>query len=128
MAISRLARRLRQEADAGLTPSQLSALATIHRRGPLTLGELAEWERVAPPSVTRMATNLEQGGYVERVPDPDDRRVVRVVATPKAGELVAVARARKAAWLIERLDGLDAHDRSSVLAAVDGLERLVDMP
>ena len=126
MSISRLARRLRHEVHAGLTPSQLSALSTVSRRGPLTLGELAELERVAPPSVTRMVTNLENDGYVERVPDPADRRVVRVVATAKADEFVAVARARKAAWLIERLEALPAGERGALLGAVGALERLAD--
>ena len=126
MSISRLARRLRHEVHAGLTPSQLSARSTVSSGGPLTLGELAALERVAPPSVTRMVTNLENDGYVERVPDPADRRVVRVVATAKADEFVAVARARKAAWLIERLEALPAGERGALLGAVGALERLAD--
>ena len=59
LSATRLARRLRQEADAGLTPSQLSALAVIEREGPLTLGALADHEKVAPPSITKVVAKLE---------------------------------------------------------------------
>src|SRR5204863_10052986 len=78
LSATRLARRLRQEADAGLTPSMLSALAVIDCEGPLTLGALADHERVAPPSVTKLVDRLEAEGLVVRSRDADDRRVTRV--------------------------------------------------
>ena len=65
LSATRLARRLRQQADTGLSPSQLSALATIRTHGPLTLGALAEHERVAPPSVTKVVAKLEAAGWVD---------------------------------------------------------------
>ena len=70
LSATRLARRLRQEADAGLTPSQLSALAVIEREGPLTLGALADQEKVAPPSITKVVAKLESIGLVARAVDP----------------------------------------------------------
>src|SRR5207253_8526736 len=73
LSATRLARRLRQEADAGLTPSQLSALAVVDCKGPLTLGSLAEHERVAPPSITKVVARLEAEGLVERTSDAADR-------------------------------------------------------
>src|ERR671928_795791 len=78
LSATRLARRLRQESSAGLSPSQQSALAVIANHGPLTLGALAEHERVAPPSITKVVTKLESDGLVIRTPDPGDRRVCRV--------------------------------------------------
>ena len=122
LAVTRLARLLRQEVAAELTPSQISALSAIRRRGPVTLGELAEHERVAPPSITRMVDRLAEEGYVKRIPDPDDGRVCRVVTTARAEEMVAEARARKAAWLDERMDGLRAADRRRVVAAEELVE------
>ena len=53
LSATRLARRLRQESNSGLTPSQLSALAAVSNAGAVTLGELADHERVAPPSITK---------------------------------------------------------------------------
>ncbi len=125
--VGRLARRLRREIDTDLTPSQLTVLSTVHRCGPLTLGELAECERVAPPTITRVVTKLEEQGYLERLPDPDDRRIVRVRVTAKAEELVARARRAKADWVLDRLDRLPPRQRRRLLAAVDALEQLVDL-
>src|SRR5690348_9925823 len=81
LLVGRLARRLRQEATAGLTPSQLSALASIERLGPLQLGDLARVESVAPPTLTRAIARLEEDGMVRRRPDPSDGRAVLVEAT-----------------------------------------------
>ena len=125
---TRLARRLRREAGARLTPSQLSVMASIDRSGPITLGALAECERVAPPTITRVVAKLEADGLVERRPDPDDRRVARVVTTADGERLLAESRARKIAWLAERLDQLPARDRQRIGAALDALERLAELP
>src|SRR5690349_10908404 len=95
LSATRLARRLRQEADAGLTPSQLSALAVIANHGPLTLGALAEWERVAPPSATKIVNHLEAAGLVVRTGDPDDRRVTLVATSDAGAALLAESRRRK---------------------------------
>src|SRR5438105_3631645 len=81
LSATRLARTLRREAGTGLSPSQLSVLATVDAHGPITLGTLASHERVAPPSITKVVTKLEAAGLVSRTPDPSDRRVARVNLT-----------------------------------------------
>ena len=48
VAIARLSRRLRRHELAGLTPTQLAALSTVERSGPLRLGDLAAAEGIAP--------------------------------------------------------------------------------
>jgi DNA-binding MarR family transcriptional regulator len=125
---TRLARRLRRESGAALTPSQLSVMSAIHRRGPVTLGALAECERVAPPTISRVVAKLEADGLVERVGDPEDRRVVRVSTTAAGEDLVSVSRQRKTEWLADRMAQLPARDRARISAALDALERLADQP
>lgn len=127
LAITRLSRLLRQEVHAELTPSQISVLSTIRRGGPITLGELAETERVAPPSVTRMVDRLEADGFVERIPDEDDRRVCRVAVTDRAEAMVAEARRKKAAWLAEHMAELGARDQKRLQAAVAAIEELAGL-
>src|SRR5688572_13407613 len=100
---TRLHRALRREAHIDLTPSQMSALASIDRLGPLTLGALAEQEGVAPPSITKIITVLEEDGLVAREPAAADRRVNFVRATSKGTALVNESRRRKTAWLTDRL-------------------------
>ncbi len=126
LSATRLARRLRQEADAGLTPSQLSALAVIEYRGPLTLGALAERERVAPPSITKIVTNLEEQGLVVRIGDPDDRRITRVATSEAGAALVAESRRRKTAWLAGRVGQLDADQQRRLADALDVLDLLAE--
>jgi len=124
LSATRLARQLRQEASTGLSPSQLSALAQVERHGPLTLGALAERERVAPPSVTRVVSKLEGNGLVTRQPSPDDRRVVNVVVTRAGADLLDQSRRRKDAWLAARITELDEADRARLEAALDVLDAL----
>jgi DNA-binding MarR family transcriptional regulator len=126
LSATRLSRRLRREAEAGLSPSQLSVLAVIETHGPLTLGEVAEHERLAPPSITRTVGKLEADGLVTRLDDPSDRRVVRVEATGLGAELIAESRRKKTAWLTGRVGELDGDDRRRLVDALDVLDRLVD--
>ncbi len=124
LSATRLARQLRQQSGIGLTPSQLSALAAVHREGPLTLGALADEERVAPPSVTKVIGKLEQQGLVVKQIDAGDRRVCRVATTPAGEALLAEIRERKDAWLINRLASLEPGDRNRLAAALDALDLL----
>jgi DNA-binding MarR family transcriptional regulator len=124
LSATRLARRLRQEAGTGLTPSQLSALATVHNHGPLTLGALAEREQVAPPSITKVVTKLEADGLLRRTPDAVDRRFSNVQTTRDGAALVDESRRRKTAWLTDQIRQLADEDRHRLAAALDVLEQL----
>lgn len=124
LSATRLARRLRQQADSGLTPSQLSALATISKVGPLTLGALADHERVAPPSITRVVAKLEEAGLVTREVDAVDRRVSRVTTTNAGEALLSQSRKRKNAWLAARIRELDAEQQAKLHAALDVLDAM----
>jgi DNA-binding MarR family transcriptional regulator len=124
LSATRLARRLRQEAHTGLSPSQLSALAMVDRHGPVTLGALADHEQVSPPTITRVVVKLEADGFLTRQPDPDDRRVTRVGVTAKGRALLGTSRRRKTEWLTTRLEGLDEEQRARLADALDALDAL----
>jgi DNA-binding MarR family transcriptional regulator len=123
--ISRMARRLRQEAGAGLSPSQTAALVTIERHGPLTPSELATRERVQRPTVTRVVARLEEAGYVERAADPTDGRSCLVSVSASGRELLGAIRGRKDAYLARRLESLDVADRAALDRAAEVLERML---
>jgi DNA-binding MarR family transcriptional regulator len=124
VSATRLARRLRQQADAGLTPSQLSALVSVECHGPVTLGALAEHERVAPPSITKVVAKLEAAGLVTRTVDDRDRRVMWVSVTPAGQQRLTKTRERKNAWLTARLAQLDDEQRGRLADALDALDAL----
>ena len=127
MAVTRLHRRLRQHAGAGLTPSQASALAGVERLGSPTLGALATRESVQPPTMTKVVAALEGLGYVTRVTDPDDRRVSRLAITPAGTETLRRARSVKTAFLADQLHRLEPTERAALADLTDLLERLADM-
>jgi DNA-binding MarR family transcriptional regulator len=124
LAVTRLARQLRQTADSDLSPTQASILATVSNHGPLTLGELADLERVASPTITKAIGLLHDKGLVDKATDPDDRRFVRVTLTPAGDALLERTRARKTAWLARRLEELAPDDVARLAAATEVLEEL----
>lgn len=128
LSVMRLARRLRQQADPDVTASQLSALSSLERCGPLTLGELSAAERVRPPTMTRIVSSLDELGLVTRTADPADRRVARVAISGDGRRFVDRSRHRKDAYLAARMAALGPADRAAMAGAVAALEHLLDEP
>ena len=125
LAVMRLARRLRQEADAGITQSQLSALATVERLGPLPLRELAAAERVGASTLTRIVAALEDQGMLQRTTDPTDRRVALVSVTAAGSLVLAEVRTRGTQLLQDRLATLEGDAAATLAAALPILEHLI---
>jgi len=125
-AITRMARRLRQESGSDLGPSQVAALATVERHGPLSPSELADRERIKRPTATRIVRHLEAARLVERVRDPEDGRASILSATSKGRELLKRLRARKTAYLARRLAAMGAEDRRTLERAAELLEGMLE--
>jgi DNA-binding MarR family transcriptional regulator len=126
LAIARTARRLRQQAGEELSPSQIAALATIDRHGPLTPSELAARERIKRPTATRVIARLEESGLVDRTRDPEDGRSSLVALAPAGRELLERVRTRKDAYLSRRLRELTPDERATLDRAAAILERLLE--
>jgi len=127
LAVIRLARQLRfRRPDSPVSLSQLSALATLVKEGPITPGALAARERVRPPSMTRVIASLVDLGFVDRIAHPDDRRQVLVSVSPAGMELIEAERRASREWLQQRLDELTADERATLLAAADLMLAIVD--
>jgi DNA-binding MarR family transcriptional regulator len=126
LVVSRLARRLRQEAGSDLSPSQLAALASIERHGPLSPSELAERERIKRPTATRVVRLLQSAGLIVRVQDPDDGRASILSVTAEGRALLRRLRARKTAYLAKRLGQLGPADRRSLEQAAELLEGMLE--
>ena len=125
--VMRLARRLRnQRADSTLGLSQLAALGTLMRHGPLTPSELAAHERVQPPSMTRMIGKLEDAGLVTRTDHPTDGRQVLVAVSAEGRAMIKADRARRDAWLAQRMRDLPPDDLDVLRRAAEILGRLAD--
>jgi DNA-binding MarR family transcriptional regulator len=129
ISVSRLARRLRAERlakglEPGLSDTQLAALAALERHGAMTPGELAEHEKVQPPSMTRVIAALEESGLVIRGAHATDRRQVVLTVTQAGREVVQKSRSLREAWLARRLHELTPAERATLRAAAPILEKL----
>src|SRR6478609_5571888 len=127
MAIARLARFLRHQDQGELPATFTSALATIAKEGPMTLGEVAARERIAPPSVTKVVERLLGMELVERRVDPTDRRVTLVSLTDAGRRQLDANRARRSEWLAAQLEQLDAPDVARLSEVLEVLEHLVEI-
>jgi DNA-binding MarR family transcriptional regulator len=116
-------RQLRQH-NVDLTASQASALASISRRGPLTVGELAKAEHVSSPMITKIAKGLEEAGLVTRTVDSTDKRVTQMAITKEGERRLERSRSRKNAWLARQFDNLSPEELDAISAVIPVLERI----
>ena len=123
-AIMRLSRRLRKHDLADLTPTQLSALATVARDGPLKLGDLAAAERIAPSTLTRLVSALEERGYLARGPVPGDARASMVSVTEPGTLVLRRIKQETTALLTDSLLTLPPDQLAALAAALPALEHL----
>lgn len=126
IAMARLNRRLRRETDGEQSASAVSALATVNRLGPISLGELAEAEGISRPSMTVLAASLEAQGLLARETDASDRRLVRVSVTGTGNQALIRSRTRRNAYLAVRLRRLGRAELQILESAARILERLLE--
>lgn len=126
LAVVRLNRRLRVQRDteAVATLTQLSALSTLHRHGPMTPGDLAVCERVRPPSMTRVIAALAELSFVERSPHPTDGRQTVVALTAAGRAYVDAEVCARERWLDLRLAELSADERAVLCRAAEIIDRM----
>ncbi len=124
VAVLRLSRRLRKHDLAGLTPSQLSTLASVGKDGPLRLGDLAAIERIAPSTLTRLVNVLEDRGYLLRQAAPDDARAFLVTITDSGRDVLAQIREEGTSMLTDIMLTLPPDQLAALEAALPALEQL----
>ncbi|EEP72957.1 MarR family transcriptional regulator [Micromonospora sp. ATCC 39149] len=124
-AITRLNRRVRQARPVGdLTVTQLSALTSLVLAGALTPRELADVERVQPPTMTKIVAKLEDRGLVGRTPHPTDGRQVILSATEGGRAVLDQFERARNEWLARRLTELPESDRETLQRAAEILQQL----
>ncbi|MEU7525008.1 MarR family transcriptional regulator [Saccharothrix sp. NPDC042600] len=125
LAVVRLTRRLRaQRVNSAISLTQVSALSTLHKCGPLTPGELAAKEGVQPPSMTRVIAALEEFGFATRRPHPTDGRQAIVELTDAGLAYIDEEVSAREAWLDKRLAELTPEDRAVLSRAAEIIDRM----
>ncbi|HVV20090.1 MAG TPA: MarR family transcriptional regulator [Pseudonocardiaceae bacterium] len=125
LAVVRLNRRLRaQRTNSTVSLTQLAAMSTLFKCGPLTPGELAAKEGVQPPSMTRVIAALEEFGFVTRKPHPTDGRQAIVALTDEGRAFHDAEVSAREAWLDRRLAELDDDERELLARAAEIIDRM----
>jgi DNA-binding MarR family transcriptional regulator len=120
-----LARELRRERIAGVSPQQVGLLVSIKYAPGITVGELAAEERVSTAAMSKRVTRLERDGLVTRTQSATDRRCVGLTLSDEGQRTLRRVRSRRTAWLASRLGTLSAAELAAVGAAVEPLTRLI---
>lgn len=124
LVIGRLIRSIRQHNAGGLTPSQVSALATIEELGPIRISDLASRESVGAPVATRVTTSLEELGYIKRVQDAQDKRACLVELTSTGRKVLKNLWEERTVGINQRIQMLSKSDIAALNAALPVLDKL----
>jgi len=128
LVMAGLNRRLRKDWPDDLTPSRLSALATVAAGEPLAVGELAKRMAVSTPTVSHIVDALDKLGLIARQPDPHDRRVCRLTTSPAGAELLEELGRHATGLLADRIHQLPPAQQVALDAALPALEALAAAP
>ncbi len=123
LACQQISRRVRYEGTHYLAPHQFSVLARIGD-GPRTPRELAEIERVSPPSMTKTVACLVDAGLATRRPHPVDGRQVLIERTAEGAELHGRIARERDTWMMRQLLELDDADVDALRALTPVLEQV----
>ncbi|MDT5340632.1 MAG: hypothetical protein QOD90_6137 [Mycobacterium sp.] len=110
-----------------LNPTDLRCINIVENAGGLGAGELAVEAGLTTGAVTGVIDRLERAGYARRVPDPGDRRRVRIEVTPAfytdAGEIWGPVRADWETTLSNRFTADQLDHALAFLGAVNAISR-----
>jgi DNA-binding MarR family transcriptional regulator len=127
-SLLRLTRIIRnQRVDLSVSLTQLSAMGTLQKKGPMSAGDLAAHERVQPPSMTKVLASLEEKRLVTREAHPTDKRQAIIVLTNAGADLLESERRQRDAWLSQRLAQLTPDERAALRAVIPVLDKLAEL-
>jgi DNA-binding MarR family transcriptional regulator len=118
--------RLKIKPSAGLTSSEQELLMTLVLNAddinqPLTVTRISNLLQITPARVSHLLNPLEETGYIERLSDPKDRRIVRIGLTDKGAQEAAAVMAdvqEKAAEMVTLLGEEDSQTLVRLLSRV----------
>ncbi|MFD3502848.1 MarR family winged helix-turn-helix transcriptional regulator [Streptomyces sp. NPDC058676] len=120
--VHRIQKRHLERRGLGVTPAQSRLLRTLaHCDSPPRMADLAERLEVVPRAVTTLVDGLETSGKVRRVPDPTNRRVIRIELTDDGHKALLELRGARRAAAEEILAPLGDEQREVLGGLLDTL-------
>ncbi|HVB50733.1 MAG TPA: MarR family transcriptional regulator [Acidimicrobiales bacterium] len=120
----RMTRTLRREGHSKLSPSQISALATLEEFGPVRISALATHESIDPSVATRVVASLETQGLTERHDDPEDKRACLIDLSDVGRRALDELWSERTIGLSSRLERLTPNERLVIESALPALEKM----
>jgi MarR family transcriptional regulator, organic hydroperoxide resistance regulator len=108
-----------------ITPPQCEALLVLKEFGGLAMGELCSKVGSACSTATDLIDRMERNGYVERVRDTADRRVIRLRITVKGEEVIEKVQSASRSNLANQLTSMDQADKERLIQALEQLNDLL---
>jgi len=101
----------------GMSPytPMIAVLVVVRKHGPIAMSAIAQALSYSKQNLTKIVDQLVEEGYVERLPDPADRRVLRVSLTEKGKAFMADRRVRMKNRLVEDLSHLSDEELEHIL-------------
>ena len=110
----------------GITGPQLWVIKTVSLNGKLSLSDLGKGMYLQPSTITGLIDALERRGYVARVRDREDRRVVKVQLTPKGQRLAKKAPNPAQGKMIYGLTKLKSSELNLIFNSVQKLAEIME--
>ena len=122
----RLLRLLRlQDKASGIGPAQLSALSVLVFGGPCSLKQLASYEQVRPPTMSRIVAGLQEAGFVQRRASAEDRRSIVLTPTARGRKVMQAGRKRRVCYLADRLKPMSASELGTLAGSAKIILRIL---
>lgn len=110
--------------ELGLTGPQFHLMQLIARAGPCNITHLAEQMEVKPSAITFMVDRLVHSGFVSRLNDEHDRRVVLISMTEKGREVLNEAQRRANRVIVRYFSRLEPNELEFLVAVLDKLANI----
>ncbi|HIQ58797.1 MAG TPA: winged helix DNA-binding protein [Candidatus Merdivicinus intestinavium] len=122
----RLAKPFKELLDEGVSLEMYYCIQILRCVGkPITMSELAQFARMPKQQMTKMVNRLVEPGFVERVYDPSDRRVIRIRLTEKASSYIDQFLDQNAGYFRKFLEQIEEGEREEFMKAVEILLRVL---
>lgn len=123
--ITQLSRLFLGHSSLNLSRTEIGVLRAVNER-PQRVGDLAAAEGVTQPAITTLVNRLAARGWLARRADPADGRAVLVTATAAGANAFNHVRAEYRAFFHEEMAALDDDEVSTLVSAIDILDKLVE--
>lgn len=112
--------------DSHLPSSHFHVIMYLHKNGPTSVSDIANFLGISRPNMTPIINNLISDELVERVPDPKDRRIIRIVLTNKANDFFDRQREKIKATFSEKISVLTEEDLIELNSSLDKITDIIE--